>query len=69
MITPDLLSPDLRRRPTDAPRRRAARRNVTLGAAVERLEREMIEAALQRTDGQHLADRAGPRPDPARAST
>ena len=26
-------------------------RNVTLGAAVERLEREMIESVLQRTGG------------------
>ena len=30
---------------------RAAARNVTLAAAVERIEREMIEAALQRTTG------------------
>ena len=45
---------DLRRRRRRRRRRRDAARNVTLAAAVERLEREMIETALQRTHGQHL---------------
>jgi DNA-binding NtrC family response regulator len=50
VITPDLLSPIFSGGETDtsAPRRRT---NITLGAAVERLEREMIESALQRTAG------------------
>jgi DNA-binding NtrC family response regulator len=50
VITPDLLSPVFSGQSAEgtAPRRL---RNVTLGAAVERLEREMIESALQRTAG------------------
>jgi len=50
-ITPDLLSPIFAGGASDgapAPRRV---RNVTLGAAVERLERDMIESVLQRTLG------------------
>jgi hydrogenase-4 transcriptional activator len=49
-ITPDLLSPNFLGSSTEtaAPRRA---RNVTLSAAVERLEREMIENALQRSAG------------------
>jgi DNA-binding NtrC family response regulator len=50
VITPDLLSPIFAGNVPDprAPRRA---RNVTLAAAVERVEREMIEAALQRASG------------------
>jgi len=49
-ITPDLLSPVFAGATEGAaPSRRV--RNVTLGAAVERLEREMIETSLQRTAG------------------
>jgi DNA-binding NtrC family response regulator len=50
VITPDLLSPIFSGDGADraAPKRRS---NITLGAAVERLEREMIESALQRTAG------------------
>ncbi len=49
LITPELLSPIFSgQSETAAPRRS---RNVTLGAAVERLERELIEGALQRTAG------------------
>jgi hydrogenase-4 transcriptional activator len=50
LITPDLLSPVFSGQPTEAPSPRRAR-NITLGAAVERLEREMIEGVLQRTAG------------------
>jgi len=50
-ITPDLLSPVFAggSDAEPAPSRRA--RNVTLASAVERLERELIEGALQRTAG------------------
>jgi hydrogenase-4 transcriptional activator len=51
-ITPDLLSPVfVGASEGPAPSRRVRNVNVTLGAAVERLEREMIETALQRTAG------------------
>ena len=36
---------------SDAPQAARRARNVTLGVAVERLEREMIEGVLQRTAG------------------
>ncbi len=49
-ITPELLSPIFVGSSGDAPAPRRAR-NVTLAAAVERLEREMIESALQRSAG------------------
>jgi len=49
VIMPDLLSP-IFVGATDVPAPRRAR-NVTLAAAVERLEREMIEGALQRASG------------------
>jgi DNA-binding NtrC family response regulator/tetratricopeptide (TPR) repeat protein len=50
VITPDLLSPAFAGAATDngSPRRM---RNATLGSAVERLEREMIQSALQRAAG------------------
>jgi DNA-binding NtrC family response regulator len=51
VITPDLLSPVFSGETdvsTPAPRRA---RNITLSAAVERLERDMIEGVLQRTSG------------------
>jgi DNA-binding NtrC family response regulator/tetratricopeptide (TPR) repeat protein len=48
-ITPDLLSP-IFAPDSDVPSPRRAR-NLTLSAAVERLEREMIDAALQRSGG------------------
>src|SRR4051794_3757895 len=50
VITPDLLSPIFAGNPAESAGPRRAR-NVTLSAAVERLEREMIEAALQRSEG------------------
>ena len=50
VIMPELLSPVLAGHTSDAPSPRRAR-NVTLSAAVERLERELIEAALQRSSG------------------
>src|SRR5213079_2000564 len=50
VITPELLSPIFAGSPSDAASPRRAR-NVTLSSAVERLEREMIEGALQRTAG------------------
>jgi DNA-binding NtrC family response regulator len=49
LITPDLLSPVFAG-PGEAPVPRRAR-NVTLPAAVERLERDMIEGVLERTSG------------------
>jgi len=49
IITPDMLSP-IFAGATDAPSPRRAR-NVTLAVAVERVEREMIDATLQRTSG------------------
>ena len=51
MITPGLLSPIFAGDTAGAPSPSRRGRNVTLGAAVERLEREMIETALQRTEG------------------
>ncbi|MEO6237790.1 MAG: sigma 54-interacting transcriptional regulator [Vicinamibacterales bacterium] len=53
LITPELLSPVFAGgTPSDGPQpSRRASRNVTLGAAVERLERDMIETSLQRTSG------------------
>jgi DNA-binding NtrC family response regulator/tetratricopeptide (TPR) repeat protein len=52
LITPDLLSPVFAGgAPDEAPSASRRVRNVTLGAAVERLEREMIETVLQRTAG------------------
>ncbi len=50
VITPDVLSAVFGGTAAESSNR-GARRNVTLGAAVERLEREMIESALQRTAG------------------
>jgi len=50
VITPDLLSPVFAGTTETAPSPRRAR-NVTLAAAVERLEREMIEGVLQRSSG------------------
>jgi DNA-binding NtrC family response regulator len=49
VITPELLSPIFVGNPPEAAPRRA--RNVTLAAAVERVEREMIESVLQQTAG------------------
>jgi DNA-binding NtrC family response regulator len=49
VITPDQLSP-MFAGTSDAPAPRRAR-NVTLPAAVERLERELIEGVLERTSG------------------
>ncbi len=49
LITPELLSP-IFAGSTDSPSPRRAR-NVTLAAAVERLERELIDSALERTSG------------------
>jgi DNA-binding NtrC family response regulator len=50
VITPELLSPVLTGHASDGSSPRRAR-NVTLAAAIERLERELIEAALQRSAG------------------
>jgi len=49
LISPELLSP-IFAGSSDSPSPRRAR-NVTLAAAVERLEREMIDGALERTSG------------------
>jgi hydrogenase-4 transcriptional activator len=51
VITPDLLSPVFAGGSVDAQPATRRARNVTLSAAVERLEREMIESVLQRTEG------------------
>jgi DNA-binding NtrC family response regulator/tetratricopeptide (TPR) repeat protein len=51
VITPDLLSPVFAGGSVDAAPASRRGRNLTLGAAVERLEREMIESVLQRTEG------------------
>jgi DNA-binding NtrC family response regulator len=51
LITPDLLSPMFAGSSGDVPQPARRARNVTLGVAVERLEREMIEGVLQRTSG------------------
>ncbi|HEX9367910.1 MAG TPA: sigma 54-interacting transcriptional regulator, partial [Vicinamibacterales bacterium] len=51
LITPDLLSPIFAGNAGDPPSAPRRNRNVTLGTAVERLEREMIETGLQRTAG------------------
>jgi hydrogenase-4 transcriptional activator len=51
LITPDLLSPIFVGGQSEAPQASRRARNVTLGVAVERLEREMIEGVLQRTAG------------------
>ena len=50
VITPDLLSPVFGGADS-APVPRGRARSVTLAAAVERLEREMIDSALQRASG------------------
>ncbi|HYT65380.1 MAG TPA: sigma 54-interacting transcriptional regulator [Vicinamibacterales bacterium] len=50
LISPDLLS-SVFAGASDAPIARRGARNVTLSAAVERVERDMIEGALQRTTG------------------
>jgi DNA-binding NtrC family response regulator len=50
LVTPDLLSPVFGGSGGQEPLRARAR-NVTLSAAVDRLEREMIEQALERADG------------------
>jgi DNA-binding NtrC family response regulator/tetratricopeptide (TPR) repeat protein len=50
VITPEILSPIFAGSAPGAPSSRRAR-NVPLASAVERLEREMIEGALQRTAG------------------
>jgi DNA-binding NtrC family response regulator/tetratricopeptide (TPR) repeat protein len=50
VITPELLSPVFAGPDDAAPSPRRAR-NITLPAAVERLEREMIEGVLERTAG------------------
>jgi DNA-binding NtrC family response regulator len=51
VITPELLSPIFAGAAGDAPPAPRRGRNVTLGAAVERLERDMIETVLERTEG------------------
>jgi len=50
VITPEILSPIFVGRSPGAPTPRRAQ-NVTLASAVERVERELIEGALQRTAG------------------
>ena len=67
VITPDLLSPvfaggSRRCRARVAPRGR----NLTLAAAVERLEREMIESVAATHRREHLADGSRARPHPPR---
>jgi DNA-binding NtrC family response regulator len=51
LITPDLLSPTLAATAAPPDGLSRVRRRKTLGAAVEDLEREMIEAALERAAG------------------
>ena len=51
LITPDLLSPALAATAAPPDGLSRVRRRKTLGAAVEDLEREMIEAALERAAG------------------
>jgi DNA-binding NtrC family response regulator len=51
VITPDLLSPVFAGSDDTPPAPARRTRNVTLPAAVERLEREMIEGVLERTAG------------------
>jgi DNA-binding NtrC family response regulator len=50
-ITPELLSPVFGGADAIGPSSRGRARTLTLAAAVERLEREMIEGALQRASG------------------
>ena len=51
LITPDLLSPVFGSAGLSTEGTRGRNRSVTLGEAVERLEREMIENALERATG------------------
>jgi DNA-binding NtrC family response regulator/tetratricopeptide (TPR) repeat protein len=51
LITPDLLSPALAPQELPSPPSRGRTRHTTLAAAVEKLEREMIAAALDRASG------------------
>jgi DNA-binding NtrC family response regulator len=52
LVTPELLSPIFGTQPMAAPAAGRARiRHTTLAAAVEKLEREMIDAALERASG------------------
>jgi hydrogenase-4 transcriptional activator len=51
LITPDLLSPVFAGGTESASPSPRRARNVTLAAAVERVERDLIESALQRTEG------------------
>src|SRR5690606_39696706 len=51
LITPDLLSPALGAQASPASALSLSRRPKTLSAAVEELEREMIEQALERSMG------------------
>ena len=50
LITPELLSP-IFAGATDTPSSPRRARNITLATAVERLERDMIDGALERTSG------------------
>jgi DNA-binding NtrC family response regulator len=52
LVTPDLLSPVFGTQPMPSPASGRARiRHTTLAVAVEKLEREMIDAALDRASG------------------
>ena len=51
LITPDLLSPVLAAPPTTELPARTRLKRMTLAGAVEKLEREMIEGALERASG------------------
>jgi DNA-binding NtrC family response regulator len=66
VITPEMLSPVFAGPAADVPVSKS-RRNITLGAAVERVEarHDRRRAAAHRR--QHLADGARPRPDATRA--
>ena len=66
VITPDLLSPVFAGGADDAAPAARRARNVTLAAAVERLERDMIEGRPSAHLRERLADRAGPRTHPPR---
>ena len=68
LITPELLSPVVRRARATLPMRpsAAAARRTTLAAAVEKLEREMIRVRARARGRQHLGNRPGARSHPPR---
>jgi hydrogenase-4 transcriptional activator len=51
VVTPDMLSPALAAAASAGVVRARPRRSITLATAIERLEREMIQSAMERTGG------------------